>query len=726
MKEVNISEIDNLFKAYNYQVASMSNSDVRIYTLRYGMYDAAEILVLNPHYDFTKVKSEYSELGYATEVQSLLNLNNIEEYLFEGFFIKTPLGNELKNRYKQFEKKQITNLPEKSTYKYIHSSYEYSLQDESGALIEHVNYNGDTDKTLIEKINEILVSTDNALFIIIEAAAGFGKTCTANEILNTFSTEDSKKLPFFTELSRNREARVFKHILLNEIDEQFPTGIKQNIVIDQIVKGRIPLIIDGFDELITKDSNKEEVESMLTTIMELLKGQAKIIITSRKTAIFNSEEFIESVFKNENSFSIARFEIKEPTIENWLEKDRIQLISDSNFQLSQIANPVLLSYLRNIDIETLKSYLSLDSSGTLIDKYIDYLLTREITRQNLKLNKESQLRIFRKLLRIMTEFGVTTESKNIIKDLIKDYNFNLLRENLKEYPPDERPSLDDLVETLSNHVFLDRKPGNNIGFINDFIFGLLIGENLILGKFKEHYGDNFSEIIPVDFAIKSLQSFKIQSKSNRELLWAVYNDKTNGFEYDVKFYFDLDYSFLNEFRHTYEGLFISNEIFKEARFHGDAKFRNSIFTNVRFESCLFDLDIFEKTSFTNCNFYNCTISCSKGCLSFQDFAAYGCEANNTFLNQLESLANSEFSKHQSENSELTEILVLSQFFGIANKKTKAKKFTSLRASLNEFPLKEISKVISQLKTNDYIYMRDDIGIITKKGINFFNQNKSSL
>ena len=453
-----IEKLDELFKSYNYNVSSKSNSQVRIYTLRYGMCHAAEILLINENYDPKTIKSEFSELGYATEIKTLKDIENIEEYLFEGFFIKTPLGNELKTRYNQFVSKQLKNLPEGNKYEYVKSSYDILHQDETGALIETQSYDGSNGISLIEKLNSLMSESKGALFIILEAAAGFGKTCTAYEVLNTFSTKHTKQLPFFTELSRNREARIFRHILLKEIDEQFPNGIKQNIVIDQITKGRIPLIIDGFDELITKESNKEEVESMLTTIVELLKGKAKIIITSRKTAIFNSDEFLNSINESKNEFSLARIEIKEPTIENWLSKERMNLLEENSFPLDQIANPVLLSYLKNISQEKLQSYLNDSLNGSLIDKYVDYLLKREQVRQNIKLNTETQLRIFRKLMRFMTEFNITAESKDTIKDLIKSYNQKILQSSLKEYISEEKPSMEDLVETLSNHVFLDRKP----------------------------------------------------------------------------------------------------------------------------------------------------------------------------------------------------------------------------------------------------------------------------
>lgn len=339
--------VDKLFESYNYKIAKNSTKDVRIYTLQYGMYHAAEIISFDEKTDVLKFKNELSDLGYATDIKIVKNLEEVEEYLFEGFFIKTPLGNELKNRYKNFVRKQLLNLPEGSQYKYIDSDFDLILQNKAGEVTEAKSYSS-KDNSIIDKINELFTQTSGALFIIIEAPAGFGKTCTANEILNSITVENSKKLPFFTELSRNREARVFKHILLNEIDDQFPNGIKQNVVLEQIYKGRIPLIIDGFDELITKDSNKEDIESMLSTIVDLLQNDAKIVITSRKTAILSSDEFIDTINSSIEDFSLARFEIKEPTIENWLNSDRIRFIEENGFPINQISNPVLLSYLRNI------------------------------------------------------------------------------------------------------------------------------------------------------------------------------------------------------------------------------------------------------------------------------------------------------------------------------------------------------------------------------------------
>jgi len=720
-----IEKLDGLFKSYNYSVSIKSNSDVRIYTLRYGMYHAAEILLINENFDPKEIKSEYSELGYATEIRPLKDIENIEEYLFEGFFIKTPLGNELKTRYKQFVSKQIKNLPEGSKYEYVKSSYDILQQDETGALIETQTYDSSTGLPLIEKLNSLMSESKGALFIILEAAAGFGKTCTAYEVLNTFSTKHTKQLPFFTELSRNREARIFNHILHKEIDEQFPNGIKRNIVIEQITKGRIPLIIDGFDELITKESNKEEVESMLTTIVELLKGKAKIIITSRKTAIFNSDEFLNSINQSKNDFSLARIEIKEPTIENWLSKERISLLDQNNFPLDQVANPVLLSYLKNISQEKLQSYLNDSQDSSLIDKYVDYLLKREQIRQNIKLNTETQLRIFRKLMRFMTEFNITAESKDTIKDLIKSYNQKILQSSLKDYISEEKPSMEDLVETLSNHVFLDRKPNGDIGFVNDFIFGLLVGDNLILNKYEEYYPE-IDKILPQDFASKAVQSFKIQSVDRREMLLEEFNSKP--FNFESKFFFNLEHSYLNKFRRKYNNLYIDDNELNNISFETSQQFTECVFSNITFNNCVFNLIAFCGSTFHNCSFYNCQLEpCDNK--KFNDFAVFACTSNNDFLETLDSHLDQNQEDSKAENTahkDLTDIFVLSQFFGIGNLKPRARKFSNLKDILIEYQPKEINKILSSLKSKGYLHFKDDVGFISKSGINYFNQNKSQL
>ena len=60
-------------------------------------------------------------------------------------------------------------------------------------------------------------------------------------------------IPFFTEFSRDRQARVFNHILMREVDKSFH-NLKSDVVIEEIKSGKILIILDGFDELLHDDS----------------------------------------------------------------------------------------------------------------------------------------------------------------------------------------------------------------------------------------------------------------------------------------------------------------------------------------------------------------------------------------------------------------------------------------------------------------------------------------
>ncbi|MGQ1891587.1 NACHT domain-containing protein [Thermophagus sp. OGC60D27] len=716
-----IDQLDKLYSDYGYELSNDGNESIRVYKMRYGMYHAAEIVCISPDAEFKKLKAEFSEQGYATEVRNFNSIEEAEKALFEGFFIKTPISKSLSKRYERFIERQIEHLPEGSQYKYINSPYEYFLFNEKGTLLNFENIYDAENNSIIDKINDIVSSTYGPLLIIIEAAAGFGKTCSAYEILNTFSVEDHNKLPFFTELSRNREARVFKHILHNEIFQQFPTGINADVVLYEIKKGRIPLIIDGFDELLTKDVtfNRNEfskVESMLSTIMKLLEESAKIVITSRKTALFNSEQFYNWANATENKFSVARFEIKEPTVKNWLSGERLELIENSDFPINKLANPVLLSYLRNIPLEKLKAFLDDNHTQSIVDQYIDFLLSREQDRQSLRMDNNTQLRVFRKLVRFMTEYDFKSESKEIIKDFIKSYNKTIINDCLQKYNPGERPSFDELVETLSNHVFLDRKQSGSVGFVNDFILGHLIGENLIMDKYKQYY-PNFNELFNQTFAILATTAFKSNSEKNRDLLWKIFNDYK--FEFDQNFYFDIDISFKDGIRRNFDKIVIMDETIKCVEFCPPQRITNSTFSNVVFNNCKFDVDIFENTIFQGCKFYDCELCNIKPDSYKLKFQTFGCSANNSILDDLLS---SDGSDYETNHQEITELDILEKYFKSDKKRPRHRTLSQIRGEFtDEEAIKRVNRLIAKLKSSGYLTFNGDMSFITKEGIRYFHE-----
>ncbi|HFO8147377.1 TPA: NACHT domain-containing protein, partial [Escherichia coli] len=160
--------------------------------------------------------------------------------------------------------------------------------------------------------------------ILIEAPAGFGKTCTSYEILNSLISIDGAPIPFFTEFSRDRQAKVFSHVFVREVDRSFRT-VKSDLVIDETKNGKIVLVLDGFDELLndttsnkTNDIDFEKAQPMLETIGELLTKSAKVILTSRRAAIFDGEIFQEWKDKYRDNFDVVRYRLNSPEVRDWL------------------------------------------------------------------------------------------------------------------------------------------------------------------------------------------------------------------------------------------------------------------------------------------------------------------------------------------------------------------------------------------------------------------------
>lgn len=88
---------------------------------------------------------------------------------------------------------------------------------------------------------------------------------------------------------------------------------------------------------------------MLETISELLTDSAKVVLTTRRTAIFDGDEFHQWIASHQEDFDVIRIRIHEPQIEDWLPGQRLDEISSTGFPLNKLSNPVLLSFLRCID-----------------------------------------------------------------------------------------------------------------------------------------------------------------------------------------------------------------------------------------------------------------------------------------------------------------------------------------------------------------------------------------
>lgn len=594
---MDIKKIENIYSTYGFEIKN-DDSELLISLYKKGRYFGVDIIIIAESDRSTNkanlLKDEYAKLGYAVNIKSGVNEDEIELELFKSFFSYESTKNRLKKKYTDFVAKQTKTLVG-NQYEYIGSPFE--LFD--GDLNEN-------PKDLLQNVLNILQRAEPQL-VILEAAAGYGKTCAAYEILDILINQDTKIIsPLFTELSKNRGAKIFRYILLDEIDVEFPT-LNSELVINEIKKGRIPLIIDGFDELLEKvnvsnidiSSAFDEIETMLDTIGHLLEHNAKIILTTRKTAIFNGAEFEKWYVKWQNKFAVSRFSIKEPRIKDWLGEIRFEIVKNKNIPIQYIANPVILTYLKNISNPEFA--LQIENPELLVKQYFDKMLEREQERQHLIITIEKQYEIFKNVAKMLLEFDITVESKEFFKEIIKDQNYKLLEYTRTLYSGQEKPTLDNLVDTLATHALLDRKgrDESQIGFINDFVLGVLIGEIIC---------ETPVDIIERDYSFYMLDlactAYKVQNRENKFLLWQKMDSVRKKLQPVSVFNYDI--ILREQLVRNYQELSLYDTTFFNIKFE-DYEIKNTVFFNCYFKNCVFDTTVLKGISFVDCTFDNCSV-----------------------------------------------------------------------------------------------------------------------
>jgi len=682
---MDIKELQKIYTSYGFEI-DIPQEDIAVFLYKKGRYFGADIIPLNNDPETFKkansIKDTYSGLGYATTLKNVKCIEEAEEELFKSFFSFESTKERLKKKYFDFEKKQTANLLGNS-YKYIECPYEiYESDEERNGFILH--------------IKNIIINQEKPHLIIIEAAAGYGKTSTAFEILNALVNDNKViKMPIVTELARNRGAKIFRYILLDEIDIEFPS-LNSDLVIKEIKSGRIPLIIDGFDELLDKInleadiSTLDEVEPMLNTIGNLLEGEAKIILTTRKTAIFNGAEFERWYSKWHEKFSVTRVSIKEPKILDWLGLERVNLLEQKNVQINAIANPVILTYLKNLNSTDFENQIT--NSENLVNQYFEKMLEREKERQNLYMTVQDQYEIFKNVVRLLLELDSSVESKEFFKEIIKEQNLKLLETVRTHYP--ERPTVDNLVDSLATHALLDRKgrDGNQIGFINDFVFGTFIGD-IISDTMSSDIDNNFSSYM-IELAVTA---YKVQNQLKRVNLWEKLMDIKHKFTPYTIFNFDI--ILRNEIVRNYIDLVIKEYGFYNINFVGQ-KVQNSVFVSCYFKNCYFENDTFNGVSFINCIFESCSIKDGIPIDLYADVSIIKCAQKNCFV-----LNEAEYYEPENENNYVDDlqrtILHIIWTFSIHKKY----QISNIIQKVDGKPRKQISTALLLLESQKFIHLR---------------------
>ena len=575
-----------IYTEYGFEFRSdFSSGDNLVFTISQGVFDNA-VVISNDEEEKEKITSDLSDLGFHVVKQKTSSIDEVENKLFNGFFSVKKTKMKFESDYSTHARNIIKSFPgDDVMYNYIHSPFS-----------KDVSLKADENDILSDILEEM--DSKGPKLILIEAPAGFGKTCTAYEVGKKISDIDDQHIVLFAELSRDRHAKVFNHVLLKEVARSFP-AVSNHLVDRQIEKGKIIVILDGFDELLNEREPEsfqfEQSQAMLHTIGNILVGNAKVILTTRKTAILQGEDFDEWVNVNEDKFSFVRYSLREPSIKGWLGQAKFEKISNTDVNIKNLSNPVLLNFLRFITDSQFEEVIS--QPDNVVDMYFSLILIREMERQNLKLEPNEQSGILQRLAVHMMNKSLTKINKYEMTDYLSNTEMVLIEQSRTKYDAVSSPTFEAMIEKLSNHALLDRANSDEkIGFVNNFVLGHFLGVELTTGN-NEWLGDSiFIDAVINAYSTKTLEA--------RKKIWMRLEDSFQYVSAEEKLRFELTLldratGFFNEAKFT-SMRFSTKDFFREGAL------TSCYFEDCTFVDCEFDFSKFTNNVFYSCDFYNCS------------------------------------------------------------------------------------------------------------------------
>ena len=699
MTEINKDEIVKLFENYRYSFLKETKG-VLVFEYVSGMFSGVEMVPIIEKVNkaiLEELKKEYSNSGYATHAYERCDIEQIQKDLFNGFF-QTKLSNgRIKNKYKQYCERVMNQYGKHSEdYQYIEVSYD--VEEYIGKEVKFSQ--SKSDDHLVDSIVSLMQKNGSQL-IVIEAPAGFGKTSTTYEVLSRFQNVSCDVRPFMMELYKDRTASIFKYILLNNIDTDFDVSIKSEIVIENIKAGRIPLLVDGFDELLSKDMDNgmhhaefKEVESMLSTIADLLQGNAKIMLTSRKTAIFSGEEFVEwydRLLEKGLDFQVVKYTLNSPSIKDWIKRD--DLVKYDRNLLKALNNPVLLGFIKYCGDE-----LS-DIGNGIVEKFFDLLLNREITRQDLPFTVEEQKTIMRRLAMVFAGFNCSTDTRSSVMSIINETSSKLIGSKVSV-----SRDLDGLLNSLTNHALLNRK-NDKIGFLNDFIYGMMLADAFLHYHIEDNYEIEFASNIQSEFLDKCINASVYFMPAFKNKVWCSLKKNASLSKEENAL---CDWKLTGVLKDAIEGLSFDDERLSECYIGSEnASVSNCTFSNIAFSGCKFDFNYLVDCTFVNCSFEDCikegeNLTCNE----------YGCTDTDGILRLLEI---EEVTIPDVSSDEDIKESILLKYFMVGQQRRRMKLISVIRKDYisNE---KQFKRCLDSLASDKFLIINGDKSFITNDGI----------
>jgi len=306
-------------------------------------------------------------------------------------------------------------------------------------------------------------------FVVIHAPAGFGKSMFSHQLAKrlaksyeTYEEWRKPPLPLLIAFGNfRRGSSNFDGLIMERLQQDGPPLVTGDGFRELILRGRINLILDGFDEMI--EANAEVARSNIQNFVSVAGSQARIILTSRST-FFKTRSDVEDQLsslgleldeievlelKGFTDEQVSRYVHKVVSPRASAQKIVRRVLDDS--KLGEVSRtPLILREIVELEREERMSSASL-MRRSILDVLVDKTLEREVDRKDLELSVEEQ-RVFLEELSLEL---LNRETPDIDQDDLA-LLAQLCVPNLSE-----SDHLDTTVAKLGNHFYLINAPGES-------------------------------------------------------------------------------------------------------------------------------------------------------------------------------------------------------------------------------------------------------------------------
>lgn len=213
-----------------------------------------------------------------------------------------------------------------------------------------------------------LLGDDHGRFILLLGDFGCGKTFALRQLAQRIAAELPHLVPIFIELRALDKAHSIEGLVAAHLADNGEKNIDLRAFQFMLRQGRIVLLFDGFDELVTRTTYEQATEH-LDTLLAAATDDAKIVVTSRSQHFKSRAQVLTTLGERVEAlpqrrlFSVEKFnpaQIQAYLVNHYhgdvaMADARLTLITGVENLLELAHNPRMLSFIADLDADHLRA-----------------------------------------------------------------------------------------------------------------------------------------------------------------------------------------------------------------------------------------------------------------------------------------------------------------------------------------------------------------------------------